>query len=156
MVDQDGRDSNFLGEQPFERVRVLVVDDNRDIVRTCSVLLQYAGFEVQAASNGHDALERASAFHPLIALLDLGLPDLNGCEIARRLRADPTLGMITLIAITAYDTEDERRLAEAVGFDHYLVKPAPFHKILSLIEAHSPRSAPPDRERKKMYARSDR
>jgi CheY-like chemotaxis protein len=119
--------------QAFQRVRVLVVDDTLDIVRTSAILLQHAGFEVRTASNGHDALKVAAEFHPQIALLDVGLPGLDGYEIARRLRADLTLQMMTLIAITAYGREEDRMRAKAAGFDHHLVKPVRFENLLSLI-----------------------
>jgi CheY-like chemotaxis protein len=120
-------------DQPFERPRVLVVDDNPAIVRTSAVLLQYAGFEVRTASNGHDALKIAREFQPQIVLLDLGLPGLDGYELARRFRADITLQMITLIAITAYGTEEDRHRAKMAGFDHHLVKPVHFYNLLPLI-----------------------
>jgi DNA-binding response OmpR family regulator len=145
MTDREGpsmsveheKDLNLDAHQAFPRVRVLVVDDSLDIVRTSAVLLQYAGFEVRTASNGHDALKVAAEFHPQIALLDVGLPDLDGYEIARRLRADLTLQMMTLIAITAYGREEDRMRAKAAGFDHHLVKPVHFNNLLSVIGSQS-------------------
>jgi DNA-binding response OmpR family regulator len=145
MTDREGRfisvdhekDVNLDGSQAFQRGRVLVVDDALDIVRTSAVLLKYAGFEVRTASSGHEALKVAAEFHPQIALLDVGLPDLDGYEIARRLRADLTLPMMTLIAITAYGRDEDRMKAKAAGFDHHLVKPVHFNNLLSLIGSHS-------------------
>jgi CheY-like chemotaxis protein len=133
MIGEYEEGSNLNSSQAFQPVRVLVVDDSLAIVRTCARLLQYAGFEVRTASNGRDALKVASEFHPQVALLDLGLPGLDGCEVARRLRADPALPMMILIAITAYGTEEDRRQAKAAGFDHHLVKPAHFYDLLSLM-----------------------
>jgi CheY-like chemotaxis protein len=124
-------------EPPFERLRVLVADDNLAIVRTTALLLQYAGFEVRTASNGHDALKVAREFHPQIALLDVGLPGIDGYEVVRRLRADLTLQMMTLIAITAYGTEEDRHRAKAAGFDHHLVKPVHFYNLLSVMGPQS-------------------
>ena len=137
MSVEHEKDLKLDARQAFQRVRVLVVDDALDIVRTCAILLQYAGFEVRTASNGHDALKVAAEFHPRIALLDVGLPDLDGYEVARRLRADLTLQMMTLIAITAYGSEEDRRRAKAAGFDHHLVKPVHFNNLLSLIGSQS-------------------
>jgi DNA-binding response OmpR family regulator len=145
MTDREGRfisvdhekDVNHDASQAFQRGRVLVVDDALDIVRTSAVLLRYAGFEVRTASSGHEALKVAAEFHPQIALLDVGLPDLDGYEIARRLRADRTLPMMTLIAITAYGREEDRMKAKAAGFDHHLVKPVHFNNLLSLIGSQS-------------------
>lgn len=145
MTDRDGRfisvarknGVNPDASQAFQRGRVLVVDDALDIVRTSAILLQYAGFEVRTASSGREALKVAAEFHPQIALLDVGLPDLDGYEIARRLRADLTLPMMTLIAITAYGRDEDRMKAKAAGFDHHLVKPVHFNNLLSLIGSQS-------------------
>jgi len=133
MVGEYEIDSNLKNHEAFQRVRVLVVDDSLDIVRTCAVLLQFAGFEVRTAANGHDALKVAAEFRPQITLLDIGLPDLDGYEVARRLRADLTQQMMTLIATTAYGGAEDRRRAKAAGFDHHLVKPLHFYNLLSLI-----------------------
>jgi DNA-binding response OmpR family regulator len=133
MSAEPEKDPNLDTLPAFQRVRVLVVDDCRDIVSTSAILLQYAGFEVRTASNGHDALKVAAEFHPQIALLDIGLPDLDGLEVARRLRANLTLQTMTLIAITAYGREEDRRRAKAAGFDHHLVKPVHFRNLLPLI-----------------------
>jgi len=139
MVGEDERDANLNDHEAFQRVRVLVVDDSLDIVRTCAVLLRYAGFEVRTASNSHDALKFAAEFQPQITLLDIGLPDLDGYEVARRLRADLTLQKTTLIAITAYGGEEDRRRVKAAGFDHHLVKPLHFSNLLSVIGPPVPR-----------------
>jgi CheY-like chemotaxis protein len=124
-------------DQSTECVRVLVVDDQPDIVRTCAFLLRQAGFEVQTASSGYDALKQVREFDPQVVLLDIGLPDIDGCEVARRLRADATLHATTLIAITAYGTDDDRRFAQASGFDHLMVKPVPFETLLSIVGSSS-------------------
>lgn len=135
MVGELENASNLKNHQVFQRVRILVVDDNLDIVRTSALLLHYAGFEVRTAINGHDGLKIAVEFHPQIALLDVGLPDLDGYEVARRLRAHRTLQMMTLIAITAYGAEEDRRRSKAAGFDHHLVKPVYFYNLLPLIRS---------------------
>ena len=100
MVEENQNDSSLPAHHALEKVRVLVVDDSPDILRTCALLLQHSGFEVRTASNGRSALTVAAEFHPLIALLDIGLPDLDGYEVARRIRADLALQPVTLVAIT--------------------------------------------------------
>jgi CheY-like chemotaxis protein len=130
MSGEYEKGSCLSSPQAFQPVRVLVVDDSLAIVRTSVLLLQHAGFEARAASNGRDALKVAAQFHPQVVLLDVGLPGLDGYEVARRLRADPTLPEMTLVAITAYGTDEARRLARAAGFDHYLVKPVDFLSLL--------------------------
>lgn len=102
-------------------LRVLVVDDNRDGADTLSVLLRLWGFEVRAIYTGAGALEVARGFRPDCMLMDIGLPDLDGYQLAEHVRQDDLLKGATLIAITAYS--DEAR-ARAAGFDHHLLKPA--------------------------------
>ena len=152
MSVEHEKDLNLDALKAFPRGRVLVVDDSLDIVRTCAILLQYAGFEVRTASNGHDALKIAVEFHPQIALLDIGLPDLDGYEIARRLRANLTLQMMTLIAITAYGREEDPVRAKAAGFDHHLVKPVEFNNLLSLIRSSVPTSQPRTEREGRLFA----
>jgi two-component system, chemotaxis family, CheB/CheR fusion protein len=133
MIAENENDLDLRSRQAFGKARVLVVDDSLDIVRTCALLLRYSGFDVRTAINGRDALKVAVEFHPQIALLDVGLPDLDGYEVARTIRADRTLQAMTLIAITAYGNDENRRRAQAAGFDHYLVKPVQLYDLLALI-----------------------
>ncbi len=133
MIEESENDSNIKSHLALEKVRVLVVDDCIDIVRTCAILLQHAGFEVRTATSGRDALKVTVEFQPRIALLDVGLPDLDGYEVARRIRADLTPDQMTLIAITAYGNAENRRRAVAAGFDHYLVKPVQLPDLLLLL-----------------------
>ena len=135
MVEERENASTLKNQEGFERVRVLVVDDSLDIVRTCALLLEYSGFDVRTATNGREALRVAVEFHPQVALLDVGLPDLDGYEVAGAIRADLTLQAMTLIAVTAYGNEDNRRRAQVAGFDHYLVKPVRLYDLLSVIKA---------------------
>ena len=118
---------------PPDRTRVLVVDDYPDTAHVCARMLQSAGFEVATAPDGFEALRLACDFQPSIMLLDIGLPDIDGFEVARRLRADSKFKAMTIIAFTAYPSEEFRSRAESVGFDYYLVKPVPVAELLSLL-----------------------
>jgi DNA-binding response OmpR family regulator len=114
-----------------DRHRVLVVDDNEDLAISSSWLLEHAGHEVRVAFNGKDALEAARDFQPDVALLDLGLPDLNGLEVARRLRSEFGQSVL-LIIITAY-AHDDRLWGDEAPYDHYFVKPLDFAVIADLL-----------------------
>jgi two-component system CheB/CheR fusion protein len=103
--------------------RILVVDDNVDAAETLAMVLKHRLHEVRTANDGRSALRVASAFLPDVVLLDIGLPDLNGFEVARRLRREPGSRPILLVAVTGYGQRDDRRLAMEAGFDHHLVKP---------------------------------
>jgi DNA-binding response OmpR family regulator len=138
MVGRLHAGAGFPDHEALERIRVLVADDNRDIVETYAFMLRQAGFDVMTASDGRDALDCFQRFHPQVALLDIGLPGLDGFEVARRVRDDLSLQTVALIAITAYGTDDDSQTAIAVGFDHFLVKPVLFSELVSLIRASAP------------------
>lgn len=125
------------------RFRVLVVDDNKDFANTLEILLEMAGHEVRAANDGITAYEVAMDFRPDIVLLDIGLPGMNGYELAGRLRRSPEVAGSTLIALTGYgQAEDRHRVAEA-GLDGHLVKPVEPTELLALIDRlRSPTDAP--------------
>jgi PAS domain S-box-containing protein len=104
--------------------RVLVVDDNVDAADLLSDLLEGLGYETRTAYDGPSALEAAAAFDPDIALLDIGLPAMDGYELARRLRGSPPSAKpLRLIALTGYGRETDRTQTAAAGFDHHMVKP---------------------------------
>src|SRR5262249_14722787 len=104
--------------------RILVVDDNPDAGDTLARLLELNGHEVRLARDGPTALEAARDFRPEIVLLDIGLPRMDGYEVARRLREQPGTKHALLVALTGYCQEEDRRRSQAAGFDHHLVKPA--------------------------------
>jgi signal transduction histidine kinase/ActR/RegA family two-component response regulator len=110
-------------------VRVLVVDDNADAVEMLVLMLESAGYESKGAYDGHEAILVAANFAPHVVLLDIGLPGLDGYEVARRLRVDPAREGIFLIAITGFGQAEDRRLSRAAGFDLHLVKPLQFERI---------------------------
>jgi PAS domain S-box-containing protein len=103
--------------------RVLIVDDNIDAANTLALLLQIDGHEVRAVYASRDALQLASSFKPDIVLLDIGLPEMNGYEVAQALRSLPALRAIRLIAITGYGQSEDLGRTQAAGFDDHLVKP---------------------------------
>jgi PAS domain S-box-containing protein len=103
--------------------RILVVDDNLDAADTLVMMLRLDGHEVQAVYRGQDALEKIGSFRPQIVLLDIGLPELNGYEIARRIRSLPDGKHVRLIALTGYGQDEDRARAVEAGFDDHLVKP---------------------------------
>jgi CheY-like chemotaxis protein len=113
--------------------RVLIVDDNQDVRESSCELLAMAGFEVIGAASGFEALEKAPVFRPNAVLLDVGLPDLSGYDVARRLRESPQFSSTKLIALTGYDSPEARALSAAAGFDHHMSKPVNFEKLAALL-----------------------
>lgn len=110
-------------------MRVLVVDDNQDAADTMAMLLRVLGHESRVAYNGPDALAAASAEPPDAVILDIGLPGMDGYEVARRLRADDRLKHVPLIAITGYGRDVDYQLSQAAGFDAHLLKPVDAGKL---------------------------
>lgn len=109
-------------EAPAPR-RILVVDDNVDAADTLAMMLRLEGHEVEAVYRGRDALERMGTFRPQVVLLDIGLPELNGYEVARQIRRLPGTAELRLIALTGYGQAEDRARALEAGFDDHLVKP---------------------------------
>jgi PAS domain S-box-containing protein len=105
------------------RKRILVADDNRDAAESLALLLQAAGHEVHAVHDGQEAVEAAAWFHPDAALLDIGMPRLNGFEAARRIRQELWGQKMLLVAITGWGQEEDRRRAREAGFNEHLTKP---------------------------------
>jgi CheY-like chemotaxis protein len=108
---------------------VLIVDDNTDAANSLAMLLQLDGHEVQAVYNSREALERALSFRPDVMLLDIGLPGMNGYEMAQTVRMMPGLGSVRLIAVTGYGRSEDRGRALAAGFDDHLVKPVEANEL---------------------------
>jgi PAS domain S-box-containing protein len=129
-------------EQLRERhLRVLAVDDNVDTVTTMSMLLTAYGHCVRTAHDGRAAIQVALEFLPDVVLLDIGLPELNGFEVAERLRQEPTLAHVVLVAMTGYGKDSDRHRAMQAGFDHHMVKPVSFDemaKLLASVGPHTP------------------
>jgi CheY-like chemotaxis protein len=100
------------------------VDDEPDAAASLALFLGLTGHEVRTAADGREAIQTAHEFRPEAVVLDIGLPDLDGCEVARRLRSDRELNGAVLVALTGYVGARHRRLCLAAGFDSYLAKPA--------------------------------
>jgi two-component system CheB/CheR fusion protein len=113
--------------------RVLVVDDNVDTAESLAMLLRLKGHDVQVAYDGPAALDAARAFHPEAVLLDIGLPGLDGYQVAARLRRRRRTAGSLLVALTGYGQEDDQRRAEHAGFDHHLTKPVDPQVIYDLL-----------------------
>jgi PAS domain S-box-containing protein len=115
--------------------RVLVVDDNHDAAETLSALLKLLGSESRIARDGEEALAVAENFIPDVVLLDIGLPKLNGFEVAQRLRSKPGGAMIRLVALTGWGQDEDRQRSREAGFDAHLVKPIDHEELVAILSA---------------------
>ena len=113
--------------------RVLVVDDNVDTANGMARLLKFSGHEVRVAHNGEEALQVAHEHRPEVMLLDIGLPGMDGYEVAEQLRAEEWSKDSVLIAVSGYGEQQARDRSKAAGFHHHLVKPVDFDTILALL-----------------------
>ena len=118
---------------PMSKLRILVVDDYADAAESLTMLLQAEGHEVETADCGMKAIEQAQVFHPQVVLLDIGLPDLDGYEVAKRLRALPETRDAILIALTGYGQAEDIERSKSAGFNHHLLKPLDFKKLSALL-----------------------
>jgi CheY-like chemotaxis protein len=112
--------------------RVLIVDDNHDAAEMVATALAIRGFDTRVAHEGVEALRIAEEYRPDVAFLDVGLPVMDGYELAARLRAIPALDRIRLIAVTGYGQESDRRRSAEAGFHHHLVKPVDLDALVAL------------------------
>jgi PAS domain S-box-containing protein len=124
-----------VGGTGLVKKRVLIVDDNEDAASTLAMLVARLGAEVQVANDGFTALSLMASFHPEIALLDLGMPVMNGFEVAKRARQVPGLDKLKLVALTGWGQPEDRERTRTAGFDHHLVKPAAFPELQKLLES---------------------
>ena len=116
-------------------LRMLIVDDNRDAADSLAMLLRTTGNEIRTAYDGLEALQVASEFRPEVVLLDIGLPNIDGHEVAQRLRREPWGQRVCLIAITGWSDESDRARSRAAGFDHHLVKPLDTTHLAQLLDS---------------------
>ena len=123
------------------RLRLLIVDDNRDAAETLGMYLESAGHEIHLAFDGADALARVAAIRPDACLLDVGLPDMNGYELARRLRELPETRRTEMFAITGYGSKNDREHSAHAGIQHHLTKPVDTAVLKQLLAGIAPRPA---------------
>ena len=123
---------------------MLIVDDNVDAAEMMAALLELSGHSVRTAFDGPTGLKAALDHPPDVMLLDIGLPGLTGIEVAVRVRRDPALGSVVLVAMTGYGQESDRLRSRDAGFDHHLTKPADFAELEKILGAvsESPAGAP--------------
>ncbi|MFO0960404.1 MAG: PAS domain S-box protein [Isosphaeraceae bacterium] len=129
-ADRPGPAPPAEGDRPR---RILLVDDNVDSAETLACLLGRLGHQVTLAHDGPSAIEAASASAPDLALLDIGLPGMDGYEVARRFRGDRARAGMQLVALTGYGSEADRRLSREAGFDDHLVKPVEFEALRRIL-----------------------
>ncbi|MBC5765856.1 response regulator [Ramlibacter albus] len=121
--------------------KILVVDDNADAAESLAMLLQLAEHETVTAFSGPEAIETARRIRPRAIFLDIGLPGMNGYEVAKVLRADPDLAGIVLIALTGWGGDGDQQRATDAGFDYHLTKPAALDQVFEVL-AHLTEKAP--------------
>ena len=121
--------------RPLSGRWVLVVDDNRDAADTLALMLQQLGGTVKVAYDGPKALALCQTFTPDVALLDLGMPGMDGYEVAQHLRASPAGQTLQLIAISGWGQDEDRRRSAAAGFDQHLVKPVSLQDLLGYLDS---------------------
>jgi signal transduction histidine kinase/CheY-like chemotaxis protein/CHASE3 domain sensor protein len=126
------RERRDVPERP-ERVRVLIVEDNHDTADSLAMLLETIGHDVRVAYDGERALELAAGDPPDVMLVDIGLPGMDGYEVSRRVRQDPRLTHVLLVALTGYGRAQDRERALAAGFQHHLVKPVDADALNALV-----------------------
>jgi PAS domain S-box-containing protein len=122
-----------LGRSVKSGRRVLVVDDNVDGATSLARFLQLCGHEARTAHSGPEALDVAHPFKPEVVFLDIGLPGMNGYEVAKRFRGEPALSGTLLVALTGWGSEDNKRLSREAGFDFHLTKPAELKTIENIL-----------------------
>jgi CheY-like chemotaxis protein len=127
---------------PSPPLSVLIVDDEPDMMQSQALLVSLWGHRPLLARDGPEALRLARAQRPDVALLDLGLPGMDGCALAQKLRAEPGLEGVRLVAVTGYGDERHRRLALEAGFDLVLIKPVETEVLQRLLEAGAARRPP--------------
>jgi two-component system CheB/CheR fusion protein len=120
-----------------KEARVLIVDDNEDACESLAVVLRIINYVAECCMDPTQTTTRIAAFHPDAVLLDLGMPGMNGYEVARQIRKTPGLGKLMLIALTGYGSPEDRALTEAAGFDYHMVKPVDLDELQRLLNLAS-------------------
>jgi len=131
--------------QNARTVRILVVDDHVDGLITLCALLETMGFQVMSTNDATRAVSIAAEFHPDVVILDIGMPKLNGYELARRLRADPRFAHVPLVAVTGYGMKADKERAREFGFAAHLAKPAEPDELEATVKRLVARQRPEER-----------
>ncbi len=118
---------------PARSMRILIADDHRDSANSMALLMRMGGHEVAVAYDGEEAVKMAEDAPPDVVLLDIGMPRLNGYEVAQRLRTQPRGRELVLIATTGWGQEEDRRRSARSGFDAHLVKPVDHQALLEVL-----------------------
>ena len=113
--------------------RILLADDNRDAAESLAIILRLEGHDVELAYDGHAALAAYAKLKPDVALLDIGMPNANGYDVARQIRAAPDGRDVLLIAITGWAQDSDKAQSRAAGFDHHLTKPIEPETLIGLL-----------------------
>ena len=120
-------------KRPERHGRILVVDDNKDSADSLGMLLRLKGNDIRTAHDGLEAVEVAETFHPELVLLDIGLPKLNGYDVARRIRQQPWGRDVILVALTGWGQDEDRRRSQEAGFNFHIVKPVELAALEELL-----------------------
>ena len=125
-----------LNNKSEKSLRILTIDDNEGVVDSISLFLEMLGHQVESASNGTQGIVAAQSFAPDIILLDIGLPDMDGYQVAKKLREQPCTQRVPIIAMSGYSQENDSQGVDKVGFDHYLIKPPKLSELRNLLEGY--------------------
>jgi CheY-like chemotaxis protein len=119
------------------RLRILLIDDNVDYIEMLAELMRGIGHCVATAHDGVTGLARFESFMPDLAILDLGLPELDGFALGRKIRCKAAFCRVPLIAVSAYDSPGDRRRTSEIGFAHHLAKPPDWRRLEALIDSYA-------------------
>ena len=127
---------------PGTKGRILVVDDDASLSEMLSLVLRQEGFESRLVDRGDDALAAFHDYKPDLVLLDLGLPRVDGCTVARQMRSDSRMNGVTLVALTGYGSDEDKVRVRDAGFDYHLLKPVTMRTLETLLESPGRASSP--------------
>ncbi len=139
-VDEQGQDADAPQQQAHAAQRILIIDDNHDCLTSLTMLLEIYGHEVASAQNGRDGLKAVEDFEPSVIILDLGMPEMDGYETARRLRKLDAGEDALLIALTGWGQDQDRDRTRDAGFDFHLTKPVDPQALQSMLHSYSEQS----------------
>jgi CheY-like chemotaxis protein len=139
--EKSGEITNSSGDPLTTPRRILVVDDNRVSADSLTRLLYLTGNETYTAYDGLEAVAAAATLRPDVILLDIGLPKLNGYEVARKIREQPWGKNIVMVALTGWGQDEDRQKSKAAGFNGHMVKPVELTALMKLLAALDPRSS---------------